>query len=229
MREFFHTYPYLAGGLGGLAFLGIGLAVLPGQRKPALLSGALGMPFAGLGTWFVPVYWDPQMVWRVGRVGLEDLVFSFAFAAWAWLFAIWPVRKRATIHVRWRFLLAGYAGLVTCAMSTFGLACLIVGDPMASVLMTFAVGVVFHLFLRPEFWRVALAGVLGFGLAYVLYMKFLLDGSPVFASFWAETKPWSTPCWGIPVGEWAWAVGYGACWPLFLAFLFRAEMKKEIA
>lgn len=229
MREFFHTYPYLAGGLGGLAFLGIGLAVLPGQRKPALLSGALGMPFAGLGTWFVPVYWDPQMVWRVGRVGLEDLVFSFAFAAWAWLFAIWPVRKRATIHVRWRFLLAGYAGLVACALATFGLAYRVGRDPMASIWMAFAVGVAFHLFLRPEFWRLALAGGLGFGLAYGLYVKLLLEWFPAFAASWSVPGRWSTLAWGLPVGEWAWAVGYGACWPLFLAFVFRAEMKKEAA
>lgn len=229
MREFFHTYPYLVGGLGGLAILAAWLAAWPCQRMPALLSGLLGLPFAGFGMWLVPHYWHPQMVWRVGKVGLEDLIFSIAFSAWAWLFAVWPVRKRVTIHVRWRFLLAGYVGLVTCAMAMFGLAYRFLDDPMASVLMTLAVGVAFHLFLRPKHWKLALAGVVGFSLAYGLYIKCLFNWSPVFGSFWAEAKPWGRLVWGLPVGELAWAVGFGACWPLFVAFLFRAEMRKELA
>ncbi len=224
-----HTYPYLATCLGGLMITGAALMAFPAQRIPALVSGLLGMPFGLAGIWLVPAYWKPHLVWSVHRVGCEDLVFSFIAATLVWLLATWRWRERVRPRFRRGRVAAGYAGMILLGLPCFGTAWWLLADPMAAVLVTLANGVVFFLILRPGHWRLAAAGSAGFGLVHVLLIKIWFWLFPAFASSWPATGPWSGQVWGVPWGELAWAGAYGACWPLWMAFLMQTDILKEPA
>jgi hypothetical protein len=226
MREFFQRYPYLTACLFGMTALLAVLAGCPGLRRPAIWSGALSTPFALSAVWLVPAYWQPRHVWSVGRVGLEDAVFSFLVGGWAWRLAAWPWRCRLAIQIHPVPVLAMYAGLLVPGLACFAGAWRLLGDPMAAVLLAFACGAAVFGVVRPGSWRLLSSGTVGFGLAYPLATKSCLAGRPPFTAFGPAGNPWSGQVWGIPAGEIAWALGYGACWPRFMANVFRAEWKE---
>jgi len=223
MRTLLNTYPYLVACLTALGVLGVLLLLSPGQRKPALLSGALCTPFGLFSIWLVPTYWNPRWVWSMGGVGIEDLLFSFAAGAWVWILAVFFLRKRLVLRIHLPQVLARYAVIMACGLSCWGIAWKLIHDPMLAVWVSFVVGTLVHLLLRPALWRLTLSGGLGFLGVYALGMKIWLWSLPSFAASWPATVRWNTLFLGIPYGEHIWALTYGACWPLVLAFLFRAE------
>jgi len=223
METLLVTYPYLVSCLTALGVLGVLLILSPGQRKPALLSGALCTPFGLFSIWLVPSYWSPCWIWSLGGVGVEDLLFSFAVGGWVWILAVFFLRKRIVLRIHLLQVLARYALIMGCGLSCWGLAWKWLHDPMLAVWVSFVAGTLVHLLLRPSLWRLAVSGGLGFGLIYGLGMKVWLWSLPSFAASWPATTRWNHFFLGIPCGELIWAVTYGACWPLALAFLFRAE------
>ena len=227
MREFVHTYPYLVFCLVGLGLLGGLLMHCPGQRKPALWSGLLCVPFGLSGAWLVPVYWDPRLVWSIGRVGVEDLLFCFVTGGLVWLFSAWWWRDHLAVEIQMRFVSGAYAALLVLGLLCFGTAWLILRDPMAAVWMAFGNGTAVFLLLRPGSWRLAVAGAAGFGLYYGLSTMAWIWLVPEFADSWPAAGRWNAPVGGVPQGEIVWAVTFGACWPSWMAYLFRAEVMKE--
>jgi len=223
MRQYLATYPYLAACLGGACLLGVLLLFSPGQRKSALWSGLLGTPLGLCSFLMVPDYWEPRWVWSAGRVGLEDLLFSFVFAACSWLIATWVWRRRLRVRLCPSRMLIRYTACMVSGVIVFWLALKCLQDPMSAALLGLWVGVGIHLILNPDRWRLAVSGALGFGVVYVLYLKLLLILMPNFISSWNLEGPWGTAILGVPHGEMVWAVTYGACWTLCCAFLFQAE------
>ncbi len=68
--------------------------------------------------------------------------------------------------------------------------------------------------------RFSAAGGIGFSLIYCGIVKGVFYLWPDFVSCWKSTSPWGLLVFGIPLGEIAWAVSFGLCWPLFAGFVF---------
>lgn len=225
VHRFLSTYPYLATDLGGLVIFLVLLTLSSGKRSLALVSGLLAAPFGLMGVVMVPAYWAPRVVWSVWNVSGEDLLFSFVTGGLAWLLAASFCRRPVTGCLPPRHILTWYTVFNGCGLATMLLFWRLGCDPMTAVLLSFAVGTVVHLTLRPGKWRLAVAGALGFGAIYLLLSRLWFVLAPDFVRQWTPTSPWSRSVGGLPLGEIAWAVGYGACWPLYMAFLFRTELE----
>ena len=91
---------------------------------------------------------------------------------------------------------------------------------MTAAILTLLMAVVALLVLRPDLWRFSAAGGIGFAAIYCGIVKGVFWIWPEFVSCWRSTPPWGLLLFGIPLGEIAWAVGFGLFWPLFAGYVF---------
>ncbi|RLE35075.1 MAG: hypothetical protein DRJ61_03975, partial [Acidobacteria bacterium] len=152
------------------------------KHRMLLLFGALGSTAFSLSSpVFVPEYWNPVRV-ACFLVGPEDLIFSFANGGMIWFLATWPFRKRldtsfAGIVFAKNFLLCtlvGIAIMIPGVLADFG--------PMSNCLVGMVIMGCALLFLKPQFWGVAVTGALSFTCLYAATILFVSGSFPDFSS-----------------------------------------------
>jgi hypothetical protein len=214
-------YGYLVSVLMLLVVLLLGIVACPGQRMGMLLSSCLGAPYALGALVFVPDYWRPVLVVPF-PVGLQDLIFSFSVGGIAWLLAVWPQRNRLRLGPKTRVMLVR---LAVCGLPCFLLTLALWrgGLPiMTNVVLTMVAFGIVLLWLRPRFLSLALTGALGFSLFYFLFAWVALAlWSP---GYWNIEKLWGYSLFHVPLEEIVWATAFGFVWPLFMAYVFDAEL-----
>ena len=218
------TYPYLFWNVLWLS--GLLLAVrslsLASHRRLIVRLGLVMLP-NGLFSLAYPncwkEYWCPM---RPGGwvLGPEDILFAFNVGATACLAAVWLYRHRLIVagqpvaHTG-RILTVGIPS--QCAFLVLFSTC---RSGIAAMILAQFLAVVPVLLLRRDLWRFSTAGGFGFSLIYCGILRTVFCIWPGFLSCWKSTPPWGRLLFGIPLGEIAWAVGFGLFWPLFAGYVF---------
>jgi hypothetical protein len=221
---------YFCGAASLTAIFAGGWIAFPRRRAGALLSASALAPFGFLGYVFVPVYWQPDhLVQFVQGVGVEDFLLCFSEGGLAWMFAGYGVRRAAKSEVggeasdrsltEWpvrgrsfgRFLLiCGAGGALSFVGSLLGLAI------MTAIVIGFTlVGVIAGVSRRDLLPGALLAGP-AFASLHVGVGVVVLAIWPAAADFWSVPVRVGVRTFGLPVEEFAWALTFGACWPLFV-------------
>jgi hypothetical protein len=221
---------YFCGAAALTAIFAAAWFAFPRRRPGALLSASALAPFGFLGYVFVPVYWQPDhLVQFVRGVGVEDFLICFSEGGLAWIFAGYGMRHAAKDEpirdasnrtlTEWsslprsvsRFvLICGAGGVLSILGSLLGL------EVMTAIVMGFTlVGVVAGA-LRCDLLPGALVAGPGFAGLHVGVGAILLAIWPAAADFWSVPILAGVRTFGLPVEEFAWALTFGACWPLFV-------------
>ncbi len=217
------NYPYLTCSLVLLLVFCV-VFLIERKHRTLLLFGALGSTAFSLSSpVFVPEYWNPVRV-ACFLVGPEDLIFSFANGGMIWFLATWPFRNRLDTSLTGivfakNFLLCtllGTAFTVPGWLAGFG--------PMSNCLVAMAIMGCVLLFLKPQFWGVAFAGALSFTCIYAATIVFVTVSFPEFSSQWTHENLWGPTLFSLPIEEYAWALGFGAVFPLILAVSANARL-----
>lgn len=221
------TYPYFFSTLGGIAAVMLVACIAMGreQRWMVLASGLLLVPAFPAAVVFNQNYWSPV---RIGGwvLGIEDLLFTFLAGSGSWLLAAWPFKSRLVPKLRMGHLLRRYVismsmgGLVFFLLLSSGL------GSMGSTLALYGVWLVVLLFIKRNFWRVALCGALTFGTLYPLLLTMVFRVWPDYISQFNGHSIWCHKAAGLVVGEIAWGLGFAASWPLFLTFIFNMQWRR---
>jgi len=218
-------HPYLWTSLFLAALCLIGLRLATHQRKPALLSAMFGIPGAAYSLVFVPAYWSPARI-TPWPIGVEDVLFSFANGGLVWLMVAArnpEVRLAIDAVTVTKRLLALTAVFVLLLLTTIQM-----GVPvMHAGLFSAAIILGTVLWLRPRYWQLAARGTVTFG---VFYSVVLLGASrlwPDALSWWHHEVVSGILLLGAPAEEIAWAVAYGAVYPLVMAFCFDAQLTRQ--
>jgi len=218
-------HPYLWTSLFLAALCLIGLRLARRQRKPALLSAVFGIPGAAYSLVFVPTYWNPVRIadWPIG---VEDVLFSFANGGLVWLMvaarnpgvrlsidAVTVTKRLVALSVVFALLL---------------LASVRAGVPvMHAGLFSAAIILGAVLWLRPRYWQLGARGMVAFGIFYGLVLLGASRLWPHALSWWHEEVVSGMLFLGAPAEEIAWAVAYGAVYPLVMAFCFDAQLTRQ--
>ena len=80
---------------------------------------------------------------------------------------------------------------------------------------------------RFKSWRIALAGSLLFTLYYSIIMGISLKLFPHMILFWNNNNLWGLSVFNVPLEEIVWAFGYGAVWPLAMAYVFNLNISER--
>jgi len=219
----FSAYPYLALSLALFIIFVAGLVVFQGQRRLMLLSGLLSAPYALASVGFVPEYWNPVRVANF-LTGPEDIIFSFANGGIVWLLSIWLVQRRVTLSLQTGRLFrryiactsSGVALILVCRFSGLGV--------MTSVTVSIVALGVLLLWRRGELWPIPVAGAIGFTLLYLVLTVAVSMIWPDYLMQWNADNLWGPIFLGVPLEEVVWAFGYGAVWPLLMAYVFDARL-----
>ena len=223
MIALFNSYLYL--GLSLCLFI-LGLTFFlffPKQRRTMLVSAALASPYAFLSLLFVPEYWEPVRIANLTPC-LEDILFSFASGALAWPIAMLPIRNRIVLdfhitRVLRRYIVTTLSGLCLLVLCrTCGL------DIMTSANLSMAILGILLLLQRVELWPIPITGAIGFGILYALLIGCIFAIWPDFLLQWNTVNLWGIRIVGVPLGEITWSLGYGAVWPLMMAYMFDVKV-----
>ena len=223
----FGTYPYLFANvlwLGGL-LLAVRSLPLASHRRLLVRLGLVIIPNC-LFSLANHDYWDPV---RVGGwiLGPEDALFAFNVGAMGCLPAVWLYRHQLIVAEQpaprvGRLLAVGIPA--QCAL----LVLFRMGrSSMTAAILALLMAVIALLVLRPELWRFSAAGGIGFTAIYCGIVKGVFWIWPEFVSCWRSTPPWGLLLFGIPLGEIAWAAGFGLFWPLFAGFVFDLRVRDQ--
>ena len=187
----------------------------PSQARATILSGLIGLPAALFLPWLERVYWSPV---RVGgrAVGVEDLLISFAVSALAWYVVALRFRSRlgppVPVPVAFRRSLAPGATAIGAFLAGWAIGL----DPMSALLAAYALVVAAFLLRRPSDTGIALWGAGAFALAWFALVRVTFAAFPGFETQWSTEGVWGVAVAGVPFGEIAWAIAFGAFWPLFV-------------
>lgn len=219
-------YPYLASCLILLQILLVALALDSARRHLAVLSGLLSSPYALLSVFFVPEYWAPVRTTRLAA-SPEDFIFSFATGGIVWLLASWPLRRRFTHRLDWARFLGRYLECVVPGV-TIGWLCFVSGlGVMASAIVGIAAVWGVLLWRCGGLWPLSAAGAFGFALFYAVLMVAAVVVWPDLHLHWNAANLWGPRLLGVPVEEIAWALAYGAVWPLFMAYVLDTRLAAD--
>lgn len=226
LLESVQAYPYLFASLLCVGLVAIAIrGLLPRrQRRIAVLSGALSVPFGVFSIFLEGDYWNPVRLVR-GPVGIEDFMVSFAVGAGAWTAAVLPLHRRLSFRADVRAIPPRLVAPLVYVL-TFG-AFLALGLPvMSAYLATLAIVIAREGLRHPHLRPLAATGALLFAPSYALTMGLIFAIWPDFAGQWNPAPPWGVPVLGIPAGELAWSAFYGAGVPLILGGVFRARWEE---
>jgi hypothetical protein len=112
--------------------------------------------------------------------------------------------------------LSGLCLLVLCR--TCGL------DIMTSANLSMAILGILLLLRRVELWPIPVTGAIGFGILYALLIGCIFAIWPDFLLQWNTVNLWGISIVGVPLGEITWSLGYGAVWPLIMAYVLDAKV-----
>src|SRR5690348_10621592 len=85
--NFIVTYPYFTNATIMLAVCLAAMAIFRHQRRIALESALLTLPWGIWGVALVPEYWTPRLIIHIGKLGPEDFIWAFATGGLAWICA----------------------------------------------------------------------------------------------------------------------------------------------
>jgi len=196
------------------------------QHTLVILGGLTNLPCFAFTVLFEGVYWAPI---RLGgwSLGIEDAICTYDVGAMAWFAAVlfFPPISRETITFFDGFkrycIVAGSSGIVFFACYFLKV------DVMTSfLLMCATVGTVFFIRLRP-LRKLALAGLWKLPLVYLIIVKIYFLIWPDFVLQWNLSSFWGQLYFGLPLGEIAWAMGFGFYWPLFMGYVFKLRIEEK--
>lgn len=226
LLEAAQAYPYLFASLLCVGLVAIAIwGLLPRQqRRMAILSGALSVPFGVFSIFLEGAYWNPVRVVR-GPIGIEDFLASFAVGAGAWTAAVLPLHRRLSFRADVRAIPRRLVAPLVYVL-TFG-GFLALGIPvMSAYLATLAIVIARESLRHPHLRPLAATGALLFAPSYALTMALIFAIWPDFVRQWNPAPPWGIPVLGVPAGELAWSAFYGAGVPLILGGIFRARWRE---
>jgi hypothetical protein len=218
------SFAYLVGDLILLLFFGLLYFFRPEGRK-AMRWTAAGMAPAGpLSEYWHRDYWQPLYLleWRFGpwRFGVEDLLFSFAFAGLsAGVFAWVKRRERQGGALFWPLMAGRMALRVALVLILLGLG--VEGARWNSIYASMASFLLLSLLVllrRPDLLLPALAtgGIAALGM-WAFYAALFTQVFPgIFSEWWRLEKVSGISLLGVPLEEPAWAFFGG----LFCGLLF---------
>jgi len=214
---------YLAGDMISVAMALALFLAYPGERRAMVLGALLLLP---MGMIQAPIsegaYWAPGRILG-GSFGIEDILFTSAFAAIGWglaRMAAGPMPPLAPLDGEF-FLRCLGLGLLGGAVF-FGLLALGAYYGPAALISQGVVGALV-LSLRRDLVPLALRSSGLFTLYYFCGLSaMVLIAGPGFASMWLPEYSLGPAIWGIPVEEYLFATAFGATWVPMLLFAARA-------
>ncbi len=219
MKVFVHTYPYFTASLFLLALFAVAYWRFRSQRHHLLVGGLLSAPSGFCAILFVPEYWDPVQLFRFGA-GPEDLIFSFSNGGLIWLVVV-AIHSGRSLEPRIEpcFLLRRWV-VLTLGFSILWIPLLAVGlDVMRSSILAALLVLAALIRQRPELLPIASAGAALFGIPYTLLCGLLFRLFPGFLEQWSHANLSGWFVLGVPLEETAWALAWGATWPVVLAYV----------
>ncbi len=212
------AHPYLFANLPILAAVILLPRLAPNRdyRQAAVFSGLACLP-CSLAEITSATYWRPELLGGM-RCGVEDMIFTYTVGASAWLMAALWRHESCTVGTR-SFgsafqRLTPWALTVTVAYIGLWLAGM---NCVTATLVCSAGLLLFLLRRRPSLWRLALTGLVSFTPIYMLEETVQFAAWPNYLAYWNSEGIWGTLVLGIPLGEIAWAVIFGAACPVVIA------------
>ncbi len=225
MMKFYSTFPYLT--LIIAQFLVFVLCFLAANkhRWPMFLSALLSAPFGFFSVFFVPAYWQPLRIGEWVGTGIEDIIFSFANGGIVWFMVTWPLRKRLSVDIQVKRVLKRYLLLFIPGISFFLIILFMGFDPMTAVLLGMVVMSSIIILLRCQLWLLSVVGAVCFGVLYTIICHIIFTLDPDFLMQWNLNALSGYFFLGVPLEEIAWSIGFGATWPLFVAYPFNTRIE----
>jgi hypothetical protein len=201
------------------ATFALGWLLCPGLRRSSLLAAVALAPFAVMGYVFVPAYWQPDHAFTFVRgVGVEDVLFCFACGGVCWIVAASGRRVRCEfLPAPGAFVasLVAWAGIALVAgVVAWWAGC----GVLAAVVLGFVFSGLVVLCRVPRASRLIVPGAVGFTLVYAAVSWLVLAVHPAAAGFWVSEAISGRRVLGLPVEELAWALSFGATWPVVFAY-----------
>jgi hypothetical protein len=216
--EFVKGHPYLFANLPTLAavILSLRLASNRDYARATVFSGLACLP-CSLAEITSGEYWRPVLLSPVS-CGVEDMIFTFSFGAAAWMLAALWSGESCRVGIRpfgTAFLRLLPWGLPTVAA---GMVLWLAGMPHLTAIIVSSGGLLLFLLIRRmSLWRLAVAGLFSFTPFLVIDEKLQFAAWPNYLSYWNPGGLWGPLVFGIPRGEIAWGLVFGAAWPVVIA------------
>jgi hypothetical protein len=125
----------------------------------------------------------------------------------------------------WAVLLRRYVTVTLAGAVMVGICRGLGANPSLVLTVTMAAVSLGILVLRARYWRLALAGGMAYLTLYLAILKCSWSAFPEFLSAWNWAGLCGVTVLGIPLEEIGWAAGYGAVWPLIMAYALQARME----
>ena len=215
--ELFQSYPYLFTNLVSfLIFVVGGRWILQKHHwRLMVICGALNAPAFPFLIFLENEYWRPV---RLGGwiLGVEDILCSFMVAAMVWFVIGLLFGRRIALSDRLRIVWPRYRIIAGVSVLIF-LLCYMVGlTGMTSLVLSCMIVTGLLLCRNRELWPIALVGLVGFTAVYLAIVRIYFFIWPDFVLQWNARGFWGHLIGGVPLGEIAWALIFGAYWPLFM-------------
>jgi hypothetical protein len=197
------------------------------QRRMILVTGVTHMPFFWMVFTLEGTYWTPTRLCG-GAVGIEDILVGFGAGGITWFFvSLWPFARYLSFDFNGTLFWKRYLILSGVGMTIFFGICYGSGVPMAALILALSLGGCIVLAHRPGLWRVSLAGMVSFMVAWFIVAKTVFLLNPGMLQEWNLSRPMGRPLWGVPLGEILWGAGFGFAWPTFAAYLADARFARK--
>jgi hypothetical protein len=216
------SHPYLFGSLAiGVAALASVAAAPRYIRRSAWTAALLSAPFT-LVSLDYGAYWHPS---RLGglRLGLEDLLLSVASGVFLWSLPAGWSSGLVQLQMDWAVMLRRYAAVTLAGAVMVGIFRGLGANPSLALTVTMAAVSLGILVLHASYWRLAMAGSMAYLTLYLAILKCSWSAFPEFLSAWNWAGLCGVTVLGIPLEEIGWAAGYGAVWPLIMAYALQAR------
>jgi hypothetical protein len=217
-------HPYLAGSLAiGLAAVA-SLCLLPARLlRSAWVAALLSVPFTLISLDY-GAYWHPTRLWGL-RLGLEDLLLCISSGVLLWSLPAGLGAGSVHLRMSWAILLRRYFAATLAGAVLVGVCRFWGAGPSLSLFAAMAAVSFGILMLQAGYWRLALAGSLSYLTLYTAILKYSWLAFPAFSSEWNWAGLCGVTMMGVPLEEVAWAAGYGAVWPLMMAYVLQARIE----
>jgi len=221
-------HPYLVWSLVLLGSCLTGFFFFSRERKNIFISAVLSSPAACTAVLFIPEYWRPARITPLS-VGIEDLIFSFATGGIVWIIIGFTAGRNFTCNIVLTTVIKRYLILVALGMT---LMLILYRSTNLGVMFEAMIGITitgFILLLIQRFksWRLAAAGSILFTLYYFFVTGLILYLFPNMGCYWNKEILLGISFFNVPVEEIAWAFGFGAVWPLAMAYVFDLDTSKK--
>jgi len=211
-----------------LGFCLAGLYFFSRERKKILISAVLSIPAACTAVLFVPEYWKSKRITQLS-VGIEDIIFSFATGGIVWIIVSFSVGRNFSYKMALNTMIKRYLTLVALGVSLIYILFRstkwgVMAEALVGIII---IGLILLVRFRFKSWRIAAAGSLLFTLYYSITTGFILKLFPHMNLYWNNNNLWGISVFNVPLGEIVWALGYGAVWPLAMAYVFDLNISKR--